>query len=172
MANVDATADFAAAAKPALHIPDGFVSAPVAAVGWVAAGLITFAARRGAAGGPQPRGARDPADGRERRLHFRCADSQLPRRGRHLAAILLGPRAAIIVMTAVVALQTTQADPRPRAPSARDPPVCATASSMKSIARDCPAVVHVRHCSHRTSQRNSQRCPERGTLRTCNDLSL
>ena len=47
MASADATAALTAALEPALHIPDGFVSAPVAAIGWVAAaGLIAFAARR------------------------------------------------------------------------------------------------------------------------------
>ena len=47
MAALDPVSAIAAVEEPALHIPDGFVSAPVAAVGWVAtAAVVAFAVRR------------------------------------------------------------------------------------------------------------------------------
>lgn len=111
MAAADVTAPFTAAAEPALHIPDGFVSAPVAAVGWVAAaGLIAFAARR-ADRNLEERAI--PLMGVAAAFIFAAQMVNFPVAGGTsghllggaLAAILLGPWAAIIVMTAVVALQ-------------------------------------------------------------------
>ncbi len=111
MAATDATATLASSVEPALHIPDGFVSAPVAAAGWIAAaGLIAFAARRA---------ERDlderaiPLMGVAAAFIFAAQMVNFPVAGGTsghllggaLAAILLGPWAAIIVMTAVVALQ-------------------------------------------------------------------
>ena len=111
MASADATAALTAALEPALHIPDGFVSAPVAAVGWVAAaGLIAFAARR-ADRNLDERAV--PLMGVAAAFIFAAQMVNFPvvggtsghLLGAALAAILLGPWAAIIVMTAVVALQ-------------------------------------------------------------------
>ena len=111
MASIDTTATLIAAVEPALHIPDGFVSAPVAAAGWVAAaGLIAFAARR-ADRSLDERAV--PLMGVAAAFIFAAQMVNFPVAGGTsghllggaLAAILLGPWAAIIVMTAVVALQ-------------------------------------------------------------------
>ena len=111
MASIDTTATLNAAVEPALHIPDGFVSAPVAAAGWVAAaGLIAFAARR-ADRSLDERAV--PLMGVAAAFIFAAQMVNFPVAGGTsghllggaLAAILLGPWAAIIVMTAVVALQ-------------------------------------------------------------------
>ena len=111
MTSIDTTATLNAAVEPALHIPDGFVSAPVAAAGWVAAaGLIAFAARR-ADRSLDERAV--PLMGVAAAFIFAAQMVNFPVAGGTsghllggaLAAILLGPWAAIIVMTAVVALQ-------------------------------------------------------------------
>lgn len=111
MAAADPLGAIATTAQPALHIPDGFVSAPVAAVGWVAAaGLIAFAARR-ADRNLEERAI--PLMGVAAAFIFAAQMVNFPVAGGTsghllggaLAAILLGPWAAIIVMTAVVALQ-------------------------------------------------------------------
>ena len=111
MAAADPLGAIATTAQPALHIPDGFVSAPVAAVGWVAAaGLIAFAARR-ADRNLEERAI--PLMGVSAAFIFAAQMVNFPVAGGTsghllggaLAAILLGPWAAIIVMTAVVALQ-------------------------------------------------------------------
>ena len=111
MAAVDPVAAITAAEAPALHIPDGFVSAPVAAVGWVlAAAAIALAARR-ADRNLDERAA--PLMGVMAAFIFAGQMVNFPVAGGTsghlvggaLAAILLGPWAAIIVMTAVVALQ-------------------------------------------------------------------
>ena len=111
MASADATAALTSSVEPALHIPDGFVSAPVAAAGWVAAaGLIAFAARR-ADRNLDERAI--PLMGVSAAFIFAAQMVNFPvvggtsghLLGGALAAILLGPWAAIIVMTAVVALQ-------------------------------------------------------------------
>ena len=111
MAAADPLGAIATTAQPALHIPDGFVSAPVAAVGWVAAaGLIAFAARK-ADRNLEERAI--PLMGVSAAFIFAAQMVNFPVAGGTsghllggaLAAILLGPWAAIIVMTAVVALQ-------------------------------------------------------------------
>ncbi len=111
MAAADPLGAIATTAQPALHIPDGFVSAPVAAAGWVAAaGLIAFAARK-ADRNLEERAI--PLMGVSAAFIFAAQMVNFPVAGGTsghllggaLAAILLGPWAAIIVMTAVVALQ-------------------------------------------------------------------
>ena len=111
MAAIDPVTAIAATEAPALHIPDGFVSAPVAAAGWViAAGVIALAARR-ADRNLDERAA--PLMGVMAAFIFAGQMVNFPVAGGTsghllggaLAAILLGPWAAIIVMTAVVALQ-------------------------------------------------------------------
>ena len=111
MAAVDPVSAVTAAEAPALHIPDGFVSAPVAGVGWVlAAAAIALAARR-ADKNLDERAA--PLMGVMAAFIFAGQMINFPVAGGTsghlvggaLAAILLGPWAAIIVMTAVVALQ-------------------------------------------------------------------
>lgn len=111
MASLDAVTTITAAEAPALHIPDGFVSVPVAAGGWViAAAIIALAARR-ADRNLDERAA--PLMGVMAAFIFAGQMVNFPVAGGTsghllggaLAAILLGPWAAIIVMTAVVALQ-------------------------------------------------------------------
>ena len=111
MAAIDPVGVIAAVEAPALHIPDGFVSAPVAAAGWVlAAGAIALAARR-ADRNLDERAA--PLMGVMAAFIFAGQMVNFPVAGgtsghllgAALAAILLGPWVAIIVMTAVVALQ-------------------------------------------------------------------
>ncbi len=111
MAAVDPLTALGAAPAPPLHIPDGFVSLPVAAVGWaVAAALVVVAARR-ADRNLDERAA--PLMGVMAAFIFAGQMVNFPVAGGTsghllggaLAAILLGPWAAIIVMTAVVALQ-------------------------------------------------------------------
>ncbi|MDE2696973.1 MAG: energy-coupling factor ABC transporter permease [Chloroflexota bacterium] len=111
MAAADPVAAITVAEAPALHIPDGFVSAPVAAGGWVlAAAVIALAARR-ADRNLDERAA--PLMGVMAAFIFAGQMVNFPVAGGTsghlvggaLAAILLGPWAAIIVMTAVVALQ-------------------------------------------------------------------
>ena len=111
MASIDPVAALTATEAPALHIPDGFVSAPVAVGGWViAAAVIAFAARR-AERELDERAA--PLMGVMAAFIFAGQMVNFPVAGGTsghllggaLAAILLGPWAAIIVMTAVIALQ-------------------------------------------------------------------
>ena len=111
MAGIDPVSVIAAVEQPALHIPDGFVSAPVAAAGWVvAAGVIAFAVRR-ADRNLEERAV--PLMGVMAAFIFAAQLVNFPVAGgtsghligAALAAILLGPWAAIIVMTAVVGLQ-------------------------------------------------------------------
>lgn len=94
-----------------LHIPDGFLSTPVALVGWVAALLIiAFALRQ----------TRDQLGERQipllgvlaafifaaQAINFPVAGGTSGHLlGGALAAIVLGPWAAVLVMTAVIALQ-------------------------------------------------------------------
>ncbi len=111
MANIDPVTVIAAAEAPALHIPDGFVSAPVAAAGWVVAGAVIALAARRADRNLDERAA--PLMGVMAAFIFAGQMVNFPVAGGTsghllggaLAAILLGPWAAIIVMTAVVALQ-------------------------------------------------------------------
>ena len=102
---------FEVAAGPALHIPDGFLSVPVAVVGWaVTAGVVAVAARR-AERTMQDRAV--PLMGVMAAFIFAAQMMNFPVAGGTsghllggaLAAALLGPWAAIIVMTAVVGLQ-------------------------------------------------------------------
>ena len=111
MAGIDPVGALAVVDGPALHIPDGFVSAPVAAAGWVAAAaVIAFAVRR-ADRNLEERAV--PLMGVMAAFVFAAQMVNFPVAGgtsghligAALAAILLGPWAAIIVMTAVVGLQ-------------------------------------------------------------------
>lgn len=96
---------------PGLHIPDGFVSTPVAIVGWVLAVAILAVAVRFANQRLNERAV--PLMGVMAAFIFAAQMMNFPvaggtsghMLGGALAAILLGPWAAIIVMTAVVGLQ-------------------------------------------------------------------
>jgi len=103
--------NLAAEAGPGLHIPDGFLSTPVSAVGWVVTiGFVAVAARMA---------NRDlseraiPMMGILAAFIFAGQMMNFPiaggtsghMLGGALAAILLGPWAAIIIMAAVVGLQ-------------------------------------------------------------------
>jgi len=99
------------ASGPAMHIPDGFLSAPVSLVGWiVTVGVVAFAARR-AERTMSERAV--PLMGVMAAFIFATQMMNFPVAGGTsghllggaLAAILLGPWAAIIVMAAVVGLQ-------------------------------------------------------------------
>lgn len=96
---------------PALHIPDGFMSGPVAAVGWVITVAVLAVAVRMADRTLSDRAV--PLMGVMAAFIFAAQMMNFPvaggtsghMLGGALAAILLGPWAAIIVMTAVVGLQ-------------------------------------------------------------------
>ncbi len=111
MAAVDSLAALGAAPQPPLHIPDGFVSLPVAAAGWGAAAAVIVVAARRADRDLEERAA--PLMGVMAAFIFAGQMVNFPVAGGTsghlvggaLAAILLGPWAAVIVMTAVVALQ-------------------------------------------------------------------
>ena len=111
MAAVDSLAALGAAPHPPLHIPDGFVSLPVAAAGWGAAAAVIVVAARRADRDLEERAA--PLMGVMAAFIFAGQMVNFPVAGGTsghlvggaLAAILLGPWAAVIVMTAVVALQ-------------------------------------------------------------------
>lgn len=96
---------------PALHIPDGFVSAPVALVGYaLTASAVAFAVRKT---NRQLDERAVPLMGVTAAFIFAAQMINFPVAGGTsghllggaLAAILLGPWAAIIVMTAVIGLQ-------------------------------------------------------------------
>ena len=96
---------------PALHIPDGFLSTPVAAAGYVAAGAAIAVAVRRTDRRLDERAV--PLMGVMAAFIFAAQMMNFPvaggtsghMLGGALAAILLGPAAAILVMTAVVGLQ-------------------------------------------------------------------
>jgi cobalt/nickel transport system permease protein len=100
-----------APAGPALHIPDGFLSAPVSILGWVATiAVVGYAAKRA----EQTMSDRAvPLMGVMAAFIFATQMMNFPVAGGTsghllggaLAAILLGPWAAVIVMAAVVGLQ-------------------------------------------------------------------
>lgn len=100
-----------AAAGPALHIPDGFLSAPVSIAGWVVTVAAVAYAARQAERSMSDRAV--PLMGVMAAFIFATQMMNFPVAGGTsghllggaLAAILLGPWAAVIVMTAVVALQ-------------------------------------------------------------------
>jgi cobalt/nickel transport system permease protein len=96
---------------PALHIPDGFLSTPVAIVGWVLAILIIgFALRQTR---DQLGERQTPLLGIMAAFIFAAQAINFPVAGGTsghllggaLAAIVLGPWAAVLVMTAVIGLQ-------------------------------------------------------------------
>ncbi|GMU39720.1 MAG: hypothetical protein AMXMBFR23_05860 [Chloroflexota bacterium] len=99
------------AAGPALHIPDGFLSSPIAALGWAGAIIAIGVAVRMADRDLNERAV--PLMGVMAAFIFAAQMMNFPvaggtsghMLGGALAAILLGPWAAIIVMTAVVGLQ-------------------------------------------------------------------
>ena len=110
MATVDPSA-LNAIEAPALHIPDGFVSAPVAGVGFALSGVAIAVAVRAT---NRDLGERMvPLMGVMAAFIFAAQMMNFPVAGGTsghmvggaLAAILLGPWAAIIVMTSVVGLQ-------------------------------------------------------------------
>ena len=97
---------------PGMHIPDGFVSAPVAAAGWVAmVGILAVAVRMT---NRELNEKAVPLMGVMAAFTFAAQMMNFPvaggtsghMLGGALAAILLGPWAAMIVMTAVVGLQS------------------------------------------------------------------
>ena len=96
---------------PALHIPDGFLSTPVAAAGYVAAGAAIAVAVRRTDRRLDERAV--PLMGVMAAFIFAAQMMNFPvaggtsghMLGGALAAILLGPAAAILVMTAVIGLQ-------------------------------------------------------------------
>jgi len=110
MAAVDPSA-LAAFEAPALHIPDGFVSAPVAGVGFALSGIAIAVAVRATNRNLGERMV--PLMGVMAAFIFAAQMMNFPVAGGTsghllggaLAAILLGPWAAIIVMTSVVGLQ-------------------------------------------------------------------
>lgn len=94
---------------PALHIPDGFLNVPVSLVGWLlAAAFIGFALRQ-----TRPAEREIPLMGILAAFIFAAQMINFPVAGGTsghlvggtLAAILLGPWAAVIVMTCVVGVQ-------------------------------------------------------------------
>jgi cobalt/nickel transport system permease protein len=110
LAAVSAT-EFATGRLPALHIPDGFVDAPVAAGGWLVAALAVGVAVRRVDRRLEERAV--PLMGVMAAFLFAAQLVNFPVAGGTsghllggaLAAILLGPWAAILVLTAVVGLQ-------------------------------------------------------------------
>jgi len=100
-----------AASGPALHIPDGFLSAPVSIVGWIVTAAVVGVAARRAERTLSDRAV--PLMGVMAAFIFAAQMMNFPVAGGTsghllggaLAAALLGPWAAIIVMTAVVGLQ-------------------------------------------------------------------
>ncbi len=98
-------------AGPAMHIPDGFLSTPIALAGWaVTAVIVAFAARRAE---QQMNERAVPLMGVMAAFIFAAQMMNFPVAGGTsghllggaLAAALLGPWAAIIVMTSVIGLQ-------------------------------------------------------------------
>ena len=104
-------ARFSADSGPALHIPDGFLSTPVAAAGWVVAVVFIGIAARMVNRQLDERAV--PLMGVMAAFIFAAQMMNFPIAGgtsghmvgAALAAILLGPWAAIIIMSAVVGLQ-------------------------------------------------------------------
>lgn len=103
--------ELSSASGPALHIPDGFLSAPVAAAGYVVMGIALVVAIRMT---DRNLGERTvPLMGVMGAFIFAAQMMNFPvaggtsghMLGGALAAIVLGPWAAILVMTAVVGLQ-------------------------------------------------------------------
>jgi cobalt/nickel transport system permease protein len=100
-----------AGTAPGLHIPDGFLSAPVALAGWAATVAVLAVAVRMADRQLNDRAV--PLMGVMAAFIFAAQMMNFPVAGGTsghmlggvLAALLLGPWAAIIVMTAVVGLQ-------------------------------------------------------------------
>ncbi|MGE0227109.1 MAG: energy-coupling factor ABC transporter permease [Dehalococcoidia bacterium] len=103
--------EVAGSAGPALHIPDGFLSAPVATAGYVVFGVALAVALRQTDRKIGPRTV--PLMGVMGAFIFAAQMMNFPvaggtsghMLGGALAAIVLGPWAAILVMTAVVGLQ-------------------------------------------------------------------
>ena len=101
----------AAGIAPGLHIPDGFLSTPISIVGWVATIAVVALAARMANNRLNERAV--PLMGVMAAFIFAAQMMNFPvaggtsghMLGGALAAILLGPWAAVIVMTAVVGLQ-------------------------------------------------------------------
>ncbi|MGE3961887.1 MAG: energy-coupling factor ABC transporter permease [Dehalococcoidia bacterium] len=100
-----------AGVDPGLHIPDGFMSTPIAIAGWVVTIAVVALAARMANRSLNERAV--PLMGVMAAFIFAAQMMNFPvaggtsghMLGGALAAILLGPWAAIIVMTAVVGLQ-------------------------------------------------------------------
>lgn len=100
-----------AGVAPGLHIPDGFLSTPISMVGWVVTLAVVALASRMANRSLNERAV--PLMGVMAAFIFAAQMMNFPvaggtsghMLGGALAAILLGPWAAVIVMTAVVGLQ-------------------------------------------------------------------
>lgn len=105
------TVELSSASGPALHIPDGFLSAPVAAAGYVVMGVALVAAIRMTDRNLSERmvplmGVMGAFIFAAQLMNFPVAGGTSGHMlGGTLAAIVLGPWAAIVVMTAVVGLQ-------------------------------------------------------------------
>lgn len=111
MLSIAVTTTEAAGIAPGLHIPDGFLSTPISIVGWaVTIAVIALAARK-ANNSLNERAV--PLMGVMAAFIFAAQMMNFPvaggtsghMLGGALAAILLGPWAAVIVMAAVVGLQ-------------------------------------------------------------------
>lgn len=111
MAAVDPFTSLSGVEQPALHIPDGFVSAPVAVVGFALTGVALAAAVRATNRRLDEKAV--PLMGVMAAFIFAAQMMNFPVAGGTsghllggaLAAILLGPWAAVIVMAAVVGVQ-------------------------------------------------------------------
>jgi len=111
MLSIAVTTTEVVGASPGLHIPDGFLSTPISIVGWVATIAIVALAARMANNRLNERAV--PLMGVMAAFIFAAQMMNFPvaggtsghMLGGALAAILLGPWAAVIVMAAVVGLQ-------------------------------------------------------------------
>lgn len=111
MLSIAITSPEVAGFAPGLHIPDGFLSTPISIVGWVVTILVVALASRMANRSLNERAV--PLMGVMAAFIFAAQMMNFPvaggtsghMLGGALAAILLGPWAAVIVMTAVVGLQ-------------------------------------------------------------------
>lgn len=111
MLSMAVTTTEAAGITPGLHIPDGFLSTPISVLGWVATIAVVALAARMANNRLNERAV--PLMGVMAAFIFAAQMMNFPvaggtsghMLGGALAAILLGPWAAVIVMAAVVGLQ-------------------------------------------------------------------
>lgn len=111
MLSIALTSPEVAGVAPGLHIPDGFLSTPIALIGWVVTIVVVGLSARMANNQLNDRAV--PLMGVMAAFIFAAQMMNFPvaggtsghMLGGALATILLGPWAAVIVMTAVVGLQ-------------------------------------------------------------------